>query len=236
MIELDRSRTAGELLRDMLLIFFADWRTLLAIGAVVVAPVYVAVFGLGLGELSGRYDGSPSQGRSFLEGGVLFAIVLPLVMVMVTRALVAKGSARKAIHGGLEQFTPALVAAVAAIALSLAGLFLLVLPGIYLAIRLSLAVPAVAVEQLGPVAALRRSWALTASAQLWRVLGLMALVLAVTGLVEAVIEVPLVAIAKAVDREGIALAGSILSYALTLPIAAVGAALVLFDLRARQPA
>jgi hypothetical protein len=233
--DIDRPRTAGELIRDMFALFAQDWRTHLAIGCVVVLPVYLAVFGLGLGELSARYDGSPTQGREFLEGGVLFAIVLPLVMVMVARVLTTGASAGQAIQGGLERFAAALVVAVAAIVLSMAGLFVLILPGIYLAIRLALAVPAVALEDLRPADALRRSWALSGSQHLWRVLGLMLLVLLLTGLLEAVIEVPLASLAKAVDRQGIALAGNVISYAITLPIAAIGAALVLFDLRARQP-
>jgi hypothetical protein len=232
--EVDRPRTAVELVRDMFALFAAAWRTYVLIGFVVVAPVYVAVFGLGLHELSGRYDRSPSQGRSLLEGAVLFAFVLPLVMAMVARALGCEG-ARHAIQGGLERFASALVTAVAAIALSVAGLFAFIVPGIYLAVRLSLAVPAAALEDLGPSDALRRSWALTGAA-FWRVLGLMALILALTALVEAAIEVPMVGIAGSADRQAVALAGSIISYAVTLPIAAIGAALVLFDVRARQAA
>jgi hypothetical protein len=230
--ELERPRSVGELIRDMFALFAAAWRTYLAIGFGVVAPVYVAVFGLGLGELSGRYDASPSQARSFLEGGVLFAFALPLVMAMVARVLRGERTAQ-AVQGGLERFTTALVVAVAAIALSLAGLFAFIVPGIYLAVRLSLAVPVAALEELGPAVALRRSWALTGPA-FWRTLGLMALILALTGLVEAVVEVPLVGIARSADRQVVALAGSIISYAITLPIATIGAALVVFDLRARQ--
>jgi hypothetical protein len=234
--DLDRPRSAGELIRDMFALFARDWATYLIIGCVVVVPVYLAVFGLGLGELTARFDGSPTQGREFLEGGVLFAIVLPLVMVMVARVLSAEATAGQAIQGGLERFAAALVVAVAAIAFTMAGLFLLILPGIYVAIRLALAVPAAALEDLGPLAALRRSWALSGSQHLWRVLGLMALVLLLTGVLEAVIEIPLAGLAKAIDRQGVALAGNIISYAITLPIAAIGAALVFFDLRARQSA
>lgn len=235
MIELERPRTAAEVIRDMFALFASRWRTHVVIGCVVVVPVYLAVFGLGMGELSARYDGSPSQGREFLEGAVLFALVLPLVMVMVARVLTDDAPAGEAIQGGLERFAVALAVAVAAIALSVAGLFALILPGLYLAVRLSLAVPAAALEDLGPVAALRRSWVLSASRQAWRVLTLMALVLLLTGLLEALIEVPLAGLAEATDRQGVALAANVISYAITLPIAAIGAALVLFDLRARQP-
>jgi hypothetical protein len=232
--DVDRPRSAGELVRDMFALFAGSWRTYVLIGAAVVAPVYVAVFGLGLHELSGRYDSSPSQGRSLLEGAVLFAFVLPLVMAMVARALSGEGTGH-AIQGGLERFVSALITAVAAIAISLAGLFAFIVPGIYLAVRLSLAVPAAVLEDLGPSEALRRSWELTRG-DFWRVLGLMALILALTALVEAVIEVPTVGIAGSADRQAVALAGSIISYAVTLPIAAIGAALVLFDVRARQAA
>jgi hypothetical protein len=235
-ISLDGPRTAGDVLRDMVLLWLAAWRTHLVIGFVVVTPVYLAVFGLGLSEVQGRYDGSPSQGREFLEGGVLFALILPLVMTMVGRALAPDATPGRAIQGGLDRFAAACAVAVVAIVVSLAGLFALIIPGIYLAVRLCLAVPATALEDLGPADALRRSFALTAGPQLWRVLGLMLLVLMATGLVEAIIELPANALADTTDREGIALAGSIISYAITLPISAIGAALILFDARSRLPA
>jgi hypothetical protein len=233
-IELDRARTANELLRDTIRVFAASWLTYVAIGLVVTIPVYVAVFGLGLGEIDGRYVGSPSQSRTFLEGGVLFALVLPLVMTMVGRALTPDATLGRAIQGGLERFAVACVVAVAAIVVALAGLFALIIPGIYLATRLSMAVPAAAVDGLGPADALRRSWALTARDAFWRTLGLMALILLATGVLEAVVELPANAIADSVDRQVIALVGNVISYAVTLPIGAIGAALVLFDLRARQ--
>jgi hypothetical protein len=233
--ELDRPRTVGELIRDTLTIFATSWRAYLTIGFAVVAPVYLAVFGIGLSELSGPFDGSPSQERSFLEGAVLFALILPLVMVMVARVLIAGESTGRAMQGGFERFAAALVTAVLAIACALAGLFALVLPGIYLAIRLSLAVPAVALEELGPIDAMRRSWALTRP-HLWRVLGLMALVVVLTGLLEALVEVPLNGIADATDHQAVALIGAIVSYAITLPLAAIAVALILFDVRARETA
>jgi hypothetical protein len=64
----------------------------------------------------------------------------------------------------------------------------------------------------------------------------MALILALTALVEAAIEIPMVGIAGSADRQAVAVVGSIISYAVTLPIATIGAALVFFDVRARQAA
>jgi hypothetical protein len=235
-IELDRPRTPGELMRDMIAVFATSWATYLVIGFVAIVPIYVAVFGIGLNELSGAYDSSPSQERGVLEAGVLLAFSLPLTMTMVARRLVADDSTGRAIQGGFERFALALIVAVVAIAATVAGLFAFIVPGVYLAIRLSLAVPAAALEELGPIDALRRSWALTATPHTWRALRLMALVLVFMIVVEAVIELPFFLIAESADKQGIGLAGSMLSYVVTLPIATIGAALVLFDLRARQSA
>lgn len=60
------------------------------------------------------------------------------------------------------------------------GLVLLVIPGLFLAVGFQFAVFAVAVEDRGPIAALRRSWAL-ASGDRWRVLALVVLFAVVGG-------------------------------------------------------
>lgn len=62
-------------------------------------------------------------------------------------------------------------------ALLLPGLIVL-LPGVYVVARLALAVPMLAVRTLGPVTALRASWAATAGNG-WRVLGFLAAIIAV---------------------------------------------------------
>ncbi len=70
------------------------------------------------------------------------------------RALVTAARALPAYLGAVLIITPA----------TTLGLVLLVVPGLYLFARLFVVGPAVVIEGLGPIAALRRSWALTADA------------------------------------------------------------------------
>ena len=60
MIELERPRDAGALLRDAFSVYRRHFWTFLAIGAIVVVPSELIVSGVGLDQLSGRYDATPS--------------------------------------------------------------------------------------------------------------------------------------------------------------------------------
>ena len=59
MIELERQRDAGGLLRESLVVYFRHFWTFLALGALVVVPSEVVVSGLGLAQLSSGYDSTP---------------------------------------------------------------------------------------------------------------------------------------------------------------------------------
>jgi hypothetical protein len=67
-----------------------------------------------------------------------------------------------ALLGGAERAASVVGASVVTAGASFAGTLALVLPGLYLLVRLSLAACAAVVEEKGPFAAVSRSWALTA--------------------------------------------------------------------------
>jgi len=115
------------------------------------------------------------------------------------------------------------------------GLFLLVLPGIFLAVRLAFVVEAVAVDDLRGGEALRRSWLLT-DRNFWRVLGISVGIYLIASGVSALIALPFTGIARNADAQGIALAGTILGNVITLPLTVIASTLLFFDLRARQSA
>jgi len=89
------------------------------------------------------------------------------------------------------------------------GFVLLVVPGLYLAVSFMFVVFAIAVEDRGVVAAMRRSWALAAGNR-WRLLALMLIVGIGTGALASVGS--LVAIANP-------MAGQVVSLAITAPLA-----------------
>ena len=73
------------------------------------------------------------------------------------------GTPGRAIGVGLRALPGYLLAILLITPATSLGLFLLVVPGLYLFARMFLVGPAMVIESLGPVAALRRSWALTAA-------------------------------------------------------------------------
>lgn len=236
MIDLERRRDVGEILRDAVALWAARWRTFLVIAIVVVVPIELIIFGIGLGELTDHYDADVSTRMLLLEVGVSWLLTTPLLTAMTIRALVEpERGAREAIVRGMELFVPALAVTIVATAAVIGGLFLLVLPGIFLAVRLAFVVEAVAVDDVRGAEALRRSWDLT-SANFWRVLGITLLIMFLASAASQLVLLPFTEWASSADRQGIALAGTIIGAVITQPLVVIGSALLFFDLRARHSA
>lgn len=72
------------------------------------------------------------------------------------------GTPGRALAVGIKAVPAYLVAVLIITPVTTLGLLLLVVPGLYLFARLFLVGPAVVIEGLGPITALRRSWAMTA--------------------------------------------------------------------------
>ena len=139
----------------------------------------------------------PPQPRSLAElSGTVIAVqgalaaVGAAAQIAIARLAIVGGGPRAALVQGLFRLPRLIVAALltslalvpAMVLLQLTqrgqpaallpGLVLLI-PGLYVVVRLVLALPAIAARALGPVAALRLSWVATAG-QGWRVMGLLA--------------------------------------------------------------
>lgn len=235
MIELERQRDVGEIIRDAFTVWWASPGRFVLIAIAIIVPIEVAVFGLGLGQLTGPYDEKPSTQMLGLELGVSWLLTTPLLTAMTIRALVSPEiSIREAIVRGMELFVPALVVTVMTAALVIGGL-LFILPGLFLAVRLAFVVEAVAIDDVRGADALRRSWQLT-EGNFWRVLGISIGIYLIASGVSALIGLPFTGIARNADAEGIALAGAILGNVITLPVTVIASTLLFFDLRARQAA
>lgn len=246
--DLDRPRDIGALLRHALGLLGARPLAYLAIGAAFAVPIELAVSGAGLEQLTARYDKKVDSVELIVGALTSYVLVTPLVSVACALLVVAAAdSAGRAILGALELSTPLLVAAIAA-ALGVAlGLFLLILPGLYLLVRWFLFPQAVALEQRAGVAKERspsaaRSWVvdpLRRSGQLiegfWlRAAGVVLVANLVTLVPGSLIVLPFESWAAELGREWPRLAGSILAETVTAPIVAVVATLLFFDLKARQ--
>jgi hypothetical protein len=235
-IELERSRDAGALLRDSLSVYLRHFWTFLALGALVVVPSELVVSGIGLEQLTSGYDRTPAFAEAAIPAAVSYLVVAPLVTAICVFALrsVAEGGspgARDAIVKGFELFTPIFFAVLLA-ALGIALGLILILPGVYLFVRWYFVPQSVVLEGARNAGALRASGSLVEGAW-WRTFGLILLINVAALLIAIIIGAPFTALADGSDRALWSLAGQILANAITQPFAALYSTLLYFDLRER---
>ncbi len=238
--DLGRPRDAGELFGDSLVLYARHFGLLVLIAAPVVVPVQVAVAGIGLEELTSAYR----QDRALAHTGISSAVSLLVATPLITAAIVfALGSlaggerphAGRSLQAALDVFAP-LFAAVLLAAIGIAlGLFALVVPGIYLAVRWYFVTQTVAIEGARGAQALARSWDLVRDA-FWRTFAILLLAHLLATIPSMLILTPLAPLAAAADREAVLLGGEIVAESLTTPFIAVITTLLYYDLRARKAA
>jgi hypothetical protein len=238
-IELERPRDAGALLRDSLLVYIRHFWTFLALGAVVVVPSELIVSGVGLEELTSDYDSTPAFAEAAIPAVVSYLVVAPLITAICVYALqsVAAGGsprAREAMVRGFESFSPIFFAVLLAALGILAGAILIV-PGVYLFVRWYFVPQAVVLEGAHGTGALRASGR-SVEGSWWRTLGLIVLVNVVALMFAIVVNAPFTAAADNADRALWALIGEIVASSLVQPFGALYSTLLYFDLKARRRA
>ena len=237
MIDLERPRDTGALLRDSLSVYLRHFWTFITIGAIVIVPSELIVSGVGLEQLSADYDPTPSLAEAAVPGAVSFLVVAPLITAICVFALrsVAAGSpprASEALIKGFELFTPLFLAVLLA-ALGIGLGLLLIVPGIYLFVRWYFVPQAVVLEGTRGAGALRASGRLIGGAW-WRTFALILLVNVAALLAAVVIGAPFTAAADSSNRAIWSLIGQIVAGVITQPFAALFATLLYFDLRERR--
>jgi hypothetical protein len=236
-IELERPRDAGTLLRDSARVYLKHFWTFLALGALVVVPADLIVSGVGLGEFTAGYDSSPTVPETAITAIVSYLVVAPLITAICVYALrsMAEGGtprARAAIVKGFEKFSPIFFAVLLAGLGILLGAVLIV-PGIYLFVRWYFVPQNVVIEGAERRAALRASARLVEGVW-WRTFGLVLLVNVLGILVSLILGSPFASAADSTDRALWALAGEIVASSVVQPFAALFSTLLYYDLRARQ--
>lgn len=237
-LDLAKRREIGDLLGDALRVYFRNFPVVFAIALAIVAPVQLIVSGIGLEELTSGYRENSTTAELLIPTVVSFLVVAPLMaaaMIFVLQRLGAGERPRvgRSLQAGLDIFTPVFVAVLLAGVAIAAGLVVLIIPGIYIAVRLLFVPQTVVIDRARDRGALRASWELTQGAW-WRtfvVILLANLIALVPGLL---VMTPLEQAAQSADRQLISLAGMILSEALTAPFVALVATLLFFDLRSRR--
>ena len=140
-LRLAQPRDVGALFRDSLATFFRHAGVFVLLSAAVVVPVHVVVEGIGMEMLTGPYEDSPSVAEAAVPTIVGFLVVAPIITAICIHALrsIAAGEkigAGQAFVSGFEAFTPLFFAVLLAAIGIAAGFALLILPGIFLAVKL----------------------------------------------------------------------------------------------------
>lgn len=237
-LELNRQRDLGALFADSFGILWRHFGVFLALAAVVVVPVHVIVSGIGLEELTSRYDNSPPLAETLLPTLVSYLVVAPLlnaICINVLRSLAdgGKPSARRAIVEGFEAFAPIFFAVLlAAVGIAL-GLLLFVLPGVYVAVRWFFVPQAVVIEGKRGPGALVRSMEVTEGFW-WRTFGIVLLANLAAAIPALLLAAPLTSLAESSGRTVWSLVGTILTEMVTTPFVALVGTLLYYDLRTRR--
>jgi hypothetical protein len=237
-IQLERPRDITALFGDAFGVYFRHALVFIALSAAVVVPVHLIVLGVGLEQFTAAYDESPSAAEAAVPTVVSFLVVAPLITAICIHALRAVASGGRPRAGpsfvaGFEAFTPLFFAIVlAAVGIAL-GLLLLIVPGIYLAVRWFFVPQAVVLEDARGPAALTRSSAVVQGFW-WRTFGLVIMVNLAAALPGLVLAAPFTAIASSTDRALWSMVGTISAETVTAPFVALFSTLLYYDLRARR--
>ena len=236
-LELRRPRDINALFGDALRAYRSHAGTFLLVSAAIIIPAELIVSGVGLRQFTGPYDDSPSVAETIIPTAVSFLVIAPLITATCIYALrdLAAGQpprAGQAITAGFEAFRPIFYAILlAALGIAL-GLLLLIVPGVYLAVRWYFVPQAVVLEQTsGPAA-------LTASGRVvegfwWRACGIVVLANLAATIPNLVLIAPFASIAHSSDRALWSLVGQMAAETVTTPFVALISTLLYFDLRSR---
>jgi hypothetical protein len=237
-IRLAQPRDIPALFRDSLRVYFRHAPSFLALSAAVVVPAHLVVQGIGMEQLTGAYDESPTLREAMVPTLLGFLVVVPLITAICIHALraVAEGGRPRpgqTMVNGFEAFAPIFFAVVlAAIGIAL-GLVLFVLPGIYFAVRWFFVPQAVVLDAARGPAALARSSEVVQGFW-WRTFGLVILANLAVALPGLILTAPFASIASSTDDAVWSLAGTIVVETVTAPFLALFATLLFYDLRARR--
>ena len=200
----------GELIDMAFKVYQRNWKTLMLVVAVVEVPLQLLQAIVGSSSLVSQssYQTTTINGHAFVSQGptgavlatsvvlalVQFFFVTPLLagaMAWVTYQLYAgkKPTTSEVLRFGLSRLLPILLVSVLVGLAVIGGLLLLIVPGIIFAIRFTVAVPALVVEDARGREAMRRSWRLVKGYS-GRVFGITLLAGLIAGIVSGIFTAP----------------------------------------------
>ncbi len=239
---LPRPMGVGEILSTAWQLYRRHWRTLLAIAAVVVVPFTLLQYLIGdqvrtRGEETANgvvvSTSSWAVGTAGLVAALAGVVMFLVLTGAITRAVAAEvagedPSVEQSYRFGFHRFWSVLLVSVLVGLATVAGLILLVIPGIYIGIRLAVSIEALVVEGRKGTQAMARSWELVGG-HWWHAFGTLVVAGLLTGLVNALITAPFGGTGWFLQAVVAAVATVV-----TLPYGVLVGVLLYLDLRARK--
>jgi hypothetical protein len=234
-LRLDEPQELGDVLGNMLRLFFRHFPVFFTMTLLIVAPLTVLVQGIWEGALA---DGPDADGPTvaLLAESLLQIIVIPPlvtalhVVVVMQIAEWERPGVISAIHGAAPTFLSATVVVVLYTLGVAVGFVFLIAPGVYLAVAWYFGAQVAVVEGRRNVDALSRSSDLV-KGRWWATFGR----LFVVGIVAALVTAPLSVGVALVENGPAYVVLSTLERTFTLSLSAIAGTLLFFDLRAREP-
>jgi hypothetical protein len=234
-------RSIGDILGTAFQLYRRHWRTLLAIAAVVVVPLTVLQYLLGhwvrtQGEVTRDQVVSTSfwaVSTASLLTAIIGLLLYQVLTGAITRAVAVElvgedPSVEQSYRFGFVRLGSILLVSILVGLATVGGLILLIIPGIYIGVRLAMSPQALVVEGRRGTEAMGRSWALVGG-HWWHAFGTLLVAILLTGVVNAVITAPFRGGGWFVQAIGAAVAT-----VLTLPYGALVGVLLYLDLRVRK--
>jgi hypothetical protein len=174
---------------------------------------------------------------AILQGAAVGLAIAACIKVISSAYLGEHAGVGDSLRYGLSRILPLIGAYLLIILILIPSFIALIIPGVYLGVKLSLTFPAVVVERVGPGTGIRRSFNLTRG-NWWRIFG----VIVVVFLIEAVISFALISVlvpAVVTNASEVAVAVlttvlNIIVYSITYPLWASVLTVLYYDLRVRN--
>ena len=237
-LDLDRPRDLGAIVSTAFTTWWQHLGVFIALAAIPVFPAIFLIDGLWGGAL--RDPDTTNIGAAVASAVVQGLIIAPLVTAM--HVLVVLGLARGehpsvagALRDGLRVLPVVSVAVLLYTLAVFAGTIALIVPGIFLAVRLYFAAQAAVVDDARGADALRRSWRLVEGAW-WRTFGILIVLSILSGLLALPLGFVTQIIGSVADNGPLYVLGAAIAQTVTLSFTALAGTILFFDLRARRSA
>jgi MFS family permease len=245
----------GEILDAGIKLFMRHWRTLVLCVACLILPIQIVSVLITASIAPEQFDLTssesgvePGEEAAFIVGQLIVLLLTVVGALLATAAcfnavadayLGTEPDWRRSLRFGARRLWALIGLAIVGVLMLVVAFLLLIVPGIWLAVAMSVAVPALLLERIGPLRSIRRSLGLVRG-RWWPTAGALVvgyLMIAILGAIVqyAVLIIPsLLTDGNTLVSALAAVVGGTLGAAITTPYSAAVVTLLYFDLRVRK--